>query len=306
MVFLLLIALFWKIPFQVSIQNYSRRHINAIIFSDEHAINWTFTGFYGNPEVAKRRESWALLKHLATLSSQAWLCCGDFNEITAVNEKYGGASRSNIQMEEFNLALEDCNLHDMGFSGSRFTWSNKRRDFWFTKERLDRAVATVDFATKFPQFAVEVLASRTSDHAPLFVSLQGLNGGQMRIGRGFKYEAWWPKKRGFSQVVKRVWREKSRCGDIWGALKEKITASQFACRKWRKTIADPTAELIGQKTKELGDLQEEGEASDMEHLNHLQLEVNELLESEDVKWRQRAKQEWLQNGDKNSSFFTLQ
>lgn len=41
----------------------------------------------------------------------------------------------------------------------------------------------------------------------------------------------------------------------------------------------------------------------MDHLHQLQMEVNELIEFEDLKWRQRVKQEWLQNGDKNSKFF---
>lgn len=41
----------------------------------------------------------------------------------------------------------------------------------------------------------------------------------------------------------------------------------------------------------------------MEHINHLQNEVNELIELEDLKWRHKSKFEWLQHGDKNSKFF---
>lgn len=63
------------------------------------------------------------------------------------------------------------------------------------------------------------------------------------------------------------------------------------------------ANLIEKKTLELGVLQGEGETSDMEHINILQCEVNELVELEELKWRQRSKHEWLQHGDKNSKFF---
>jgi hypothetical protein len=41
----------------------------------------------------------------------------------------------------------------------------------------------------------------------------------------------------------------------------------------------------------------------MDILNQLQGEVNDLIELEDLKWRQRAKHDWLKHGDKNSKFF---
>jgi hypothetical protein len=67
--------------------------------------------------------------------------------------------------------------------------------------------------------------------------------------------------------------------------------------------ADPTDHLIMQKTLQLGVLQGEGEALDMDHLNSLQDEVNNLIEMEDLKWKQQAKQNWFQHGDRNSKFF---
>lgn len=42
---------------------------------------------------------------------------------------------------------------------------------------------------------------------------------------------------------------------------------------------------------------------DGEKINLLQQEVNELIEREDMQWRQRAKEHWLRNGDKNTKFF---
>jgi hypothetical protein len=144
------LALLWQSSFQVSIQNYSRRHIAAVVHSDALDFNWRFTGFYGNLKVCKRHESWALLRHLEGFSPKAWLCCGDFNEIIDDSEKDGGASRPGSQMVDFKSMLEDCQLSDMGFFGSRFTWSNKRHDRSFTKERLDRVVTNIDFAAKYP------------------------------------------------------------------------------------------------------------------------------------------------------------
>lgn len=44
--------------------------------------NWFFTGVYGRPNLAGRREFWALLKSLnPTRGNMSWLVGGDFNEI---------------------------------------------------------------------------------------------------------------------------------------------------------------------------------------------------------------------------------
>jgi hypothetical protein len=166
--------------------------------------------------------------NLETFSPQAWLCCGDFNEILDESRKQGGATRSDTQMADFKNALEHCQLCDIVFFGSRYTWSNKRHDCYFTKQRLDRVVANIEFATKFPKLSVEVLTTRTSDHAPLFVSLLGWTDGHRSRQRIFRYEAWWQKKEGFPKIVKQVWKEKSHRGDLWGVLKEKLTNSQTA------------------------------------------------------------------------------
>lgn len=47
---------------------------------------------------------------------------GDFNEIVDLSEKYGGAVRNEAQMERFRSTLEECNLGDLGYKGSKYTW----------------------------------------------------------------------------------------------------------------------------------------------------------------------------------------
>ena len=84
------LILMWKEDFNVTIQNYSRRHINAIIASHGTSLEWKFTEFYGHPNTVKRKESWDLLRHLNTFQPTPWLCIGDFNEIMNLSEKNEG------------------------------------------------------------------------------------------------------------------------------------------------------------------------------------------------------------------------
>jgi hypothetical protein len=74
--------LLWQSEWQVSIQNYSIRHINAVINMGSSGIPWKFMGFYGHPVAAKRHKAWSLLRCLASMSPITWLCLGDFNKIT--------------------------------------------------------------------------------------------------------------------------------------------------------------------------------------------------------------------------------
>jgi len=110
------------------------------------------------------------------------------------------------------------------------------------------------------------------------------------------------KQQGLKNVMKQVWKVKTRRRDPWEELKEKITKSQHALSHWRKVSADPTKQLIQQKAKLLGDLQGEGNESHMETIHQIQSEVNDLIEIEDLKWWQRAKESWLQYGNKNSKY----
>jgi hypothetical protein len=68
---------------------------------------WKLTGFYGHPETRKRKESWALLRHLSHIQPLPWLCVSDFNEVIDLFEIKGTDYRPRWQMEDFQRALED-------------------------------------------------------------------------------------------------------------------------------------------------------------------------------------------------------
>lgn len=73
-------------------------------------------------------------------------------------------------MQEFQRALDDSNLADLGFIGPRFTWCNGRSGRDFNKERLDRATANVGWSNLFDVVEVHVLPRSSSDHNPLLLS----------------------------------------------------------------------------------------------------------------------------------------
>ena len=138
------LALLWKEEVGLEIQNYRRRHIQAIVKNPVGDRLWKFTGFYGHPDASKRGEAWNLLKHLKDYSPHPWMCAGDFNEILEGSKKFGGCRRARGLMEAFKETLAACELSDLGAFGPFYTWHNGREGDSFTQERLDRVVATPD------------------------------------------------------------------------------------------------------------------------------------------------------------------
>ena len=79
----------WRKEITIDVQSYSDRHIDAIITEDS-GFKRRITGFYGNLEVHRRKESWNLLKSLSRKFQLLWLCFWDFNDIMLATEKMGG------------------------------------------------------------------------------------------------------------------------------------------------------------------------------------------------------------------------
>lgn len=60
----------------------------------------------------------------------------------------GGRLCPTHQMQKFRHALEVNGLYDLGWRGQKFTWANWHEDENFTKERLDRVIANIQWFEK--------------------------------------------------------------------------------------------------------------------------------------------------------------
>ena len=135
------LALLWRKEITVDVQSYLDRHIDAIVTEDS-GFKWRITGFYGNPEVHRRKESRDLLKALSRKFQLPWLCFREFNEIVLAMEKMGGARRSQRQIDDFREAIDCCRFMDLGFCGPEFNRCNMQEGRHKMYLWLDRALIT--------------------------------------------------------------------------------------------------------------------------------------------------------------------
>ncbi|KAL0439453.1 UNVERIFIED_CONTAM: hypothetical protein Slati_2428300 [Sesamum latifolium] len=141
--------LFWHQQCTVQLQSFSPSHIDVTVLNS-YGDDWRFTGLYGQPEAAKRKDTWDLLQKLSRKSMRLWLVAGDFNEILHQKEKSGMHRRPQWEINDFRRCLNVCNLADIENDATQFTWCNHREEPLTVRAKLDKAVASEAWATLFP------------------------------------------------------------------------------------------------------------------------------------------------------------
>ena len=182
-------------------------HIDATVRGEGNFGQWHLTGFHGNPDTAKRAESWDLLKSLCGPNSLLWLIIGAFNEFVCASEKEGGVVRPIWQMARFKEAIDFCCLREVGFVGPQYMWMYQKHDGSQIRERLDRALATQAWLTLFPSAKLFHKSSFVSDRSPLLLSFLH-KPKKKKQKKLFRFESMWLNDAGCDQVVSDVWLER--------------------------------------------------------------------------------------------------
>ena len=101
------LVMLWKKEIKLEIMGYAGNFIDAIVTDESSDFKWRITGFYGHPEMHRRKESWEQLKNLNKRFQLPQICFGDFNEILLVNEKFVFVC-FNCSQDSFLLCVSGC------------------------------------------------------------------------------------------------------------------------------------------------------------------------------------------------------
>ncbi|XP_062028333.1 uncharacterized protein LOC133744209 [Rosa rugosa] len=195
---------------------------------------------------------------------------GDFNEIMSQADKSGDPRRAALPMEILRRTMAACGFVDMGFVGSRFTWSNK-----YTKERLDRSFQTLQWRSLFPFSRVITLNPSESDHCPILIKTS------------FRKEWALPTT-----------------GNVLRQIGFKFKAIGKKLMQWHKTDFDRQKAEMRIIQEKLNDIMRQPFSPEQyEEQRTLHAKYSQLLSQQEKYWRQRSRAVWLKDGDRNSAFF---
>jgi hypothetical protein len=170
-------------------------------------------------------------------------------------------------------------------------------------ERLDRATTNIEWHAMFPDMEVSVLAKRSSDHHPILVCFNEKRGLVWRKKKHFIMEERWCVREDYKQVVHAAWTARRRAVNPWKNISGKLDSCQKATKMWVKKTVHVNEALIAAKTRELTVIQQGEIDPDKRAEADLQVEIHSLLEHEELKWKQHAKEDWLRNGDCNTKYY---
>ncbi|MBA0696892.1 hypothetical protein Goari_003412, partial [Gossypium aridum] len=169
------LAMMWREGVRVTVQNYSKFHIDSLVKMDNCEV-FRFTG-------------------------------GDFNAILNNSEKEGGRRKPKALLDEFCDLMEELSLNDVKTSNGWFTWTKNRDGTGLIKERLNRFFVSNAFIRTLPFLTSNIVRQSKSDHEAILLDLFGCKPKEKcnnpRVC--FRYDICWAKEQEARDIVSKAW-----------------------------------------------------------------------------------------------------
>jgi hypothetical protein len=153
----------------------------------------------------------------------------------------------------------------------------------------------------YPGAKLQHLGFVRSDHRPILLDTdyQEIKNTGPRLKH---FEAKWLRESGFRQVVQRAWDEAASISED-GVL-GRLSRMHDSLHAWDSHVLRKPKRRLHKAQRELekamnGPISDENESKAKEMADLIEL----LLEQDEVYWAQRSRADWLQFGDRNTSFF---
>jgi hypothetical protein len=221
----------------------------------------------------------------------------------AQDEKRGGSIVRDPAREWVEDLAAAWDLLDIKPTKGRYTWTNKRIGPGHIAARLDRFFVQSSFLVLGLEAKTEILTHSASDHKPIRLEIKK---DQVKGPIPFRFNPNWIYDKGFDDIVTKVWATtvQGSASHVW---EEKIKMLKYALKSWAKNQPSPAAvRLEAQGLLEAHQLKMEQKEITPEVLKEedsLQRQWHQACRLEENYWRQKSRSLWLQEGDRNTTYF---
>ncbi|XP_026383951.1 uncharacterized protein LOC113279472 [Papaver somniferum] len=147
-----------------------------------------------------RRGLWQQLS--SSDNNTPWLVMGDFNCVLRNEEKEGGRQPTTSVINDFCDWMDDSDLFEADFFGSKYTWANGKSGVRRILCKLDKAVINEAWLSKFENWRCKALPREVSDHSPL-IGYPVVNARPKRVP--FRVQKMWFTHSDFLRMVMESW-----------------------------------------------------------------------------------------------------
>lgn len=153
----------------------------------------------------------------------------------------------------------------------------------------------------FPTAKVKHLFTRNSDHLPILLYLREVSQKRFRQRRRrFRFEAMWLKSEDCAEIVRDNWSSDA-------TLLGNLESCRIGLVNWDRSRFGQVKTKVKELKAELENLHRQQFTADVKQRTvEVKRELEEQLDREELMWKQRAKAQWLAEGDINTRFFHSQ
>lgn len=242
----------WTRDVDVKLNTYDKLHIDISVLDPQtQEDKWRFTGFYGEARRELRYRSQECLRLLNNRLALPWLCAGDFNEVLAADEQFGGQRRPECQMEGFREVVDFFGFIDLGYIGLPYTWDNRQQGEHHIKVRLYRGFANGAFLKLFQEVKMWHLQTTESDHCALLIECtKNCQWRRKRRRKRFWYENMWERDPTYMDTVRNAWPVQEGPTTLEDGQRQ-LGSIKISLQSWERTTFGSVREELARLRQEL-------------------------------------------------------